>query len=118
MTCFDYFLSTGFQKIDYYQFHFLQMIAKKISGEFRIFGGEETGYSIKKEKKDGGRGLRFLKRSRGIIKCFRRCANTLGRSAPRSYGSCGQSLYCIAGGIDLPDPPGVPVAGRADQDIL
>jgi hypothetical protein len=55
------------------------MIAKKISGEFRIFGGEKTGSSIKKEKRDGGRGLRFLKRSRGIIKCFRGCATNLGK---------------------------------------
>jgi hypothetical protein len=57
------------------------MIAKKISGEFRILGGEKTGFSIKKEKRDGGRGPRFLKRSKGIIKCFRGGAITWEKSS-------------------------------------
>jgi len=32
------------------------MIAKKISGEFRIFGGEKTGFSIKKRREMGEEG--------------------------------------------------------------
>jgi hypothetical protein len=37
---------------------------------------------------------------------------------PDLVAPAGDPIFVSPRGINLPDPPGIPVAGRADQDVL
>ena len=57
-----------------------------------------------------------------MLKIFRHALDRQGflgeGLVPDLMAPAGNPFFVSPCGIDLPDPPGIPVAGRADQDVL